>query len=219
MASEEEATPDLYGRDQGMSEEDDEGEDYDGQQGQGQQPVHILVMHKNTSICLKFRDGSSTAKGNDSHIPLVFNKSLKELFGAFDKAGVPLPDTAVVVISQYVFGEKEIKFKCKLYQHVRPSIAISGLNMDHGIRALRGAYSTDVRGGHALLKRYQNTICVIDTLAQEFYQKRKTEKWDFHRLFDEYVYSKICELNDGDASTTSCIGLCRAHYVINKATS
>lgn len=68
--------------------------------------VHILVIYKNTSICLRFPNPKIS-----NALPIIFNMNLQTLQRAFDCASVSIPDALIIEISQFLFPKKVIKYK------------------------------------------------------------------------------------------------------------
>merc|ERR1712013_8586 len=156
--------------------------------------VHILVIYKNTSICLRFPNPNIS-----NALPRIFNMNLQTLQRAFDCASVSIPDALIIEISQFLFPKKNIKYKSKGRVET-----LSVSSNSHNFGTVFGAHYLDEADGQCL-EEYAGVVRNIGAVCQQY--QAATENQNF-LVFDQYIFSNLQHSN-------RC-NLCRVHYVANE---
>jgi len=157
--------------------------------------VHILVIYKNTSICLKFPNPNIS-----SALPIIFNMNLQTLQRAFDCASVSIPGALIIEISQFLFPKKVIK--CKSNGRVQ------SISSNTNFRTVFGAYCLD-EADEPCLEEYAGVVKSIGAVCQQY--QAATENPSKFLVFDQYIFSNICSVRQSNRCD-----LCRVHYVANE---
>jgi len=169
---------------------------------EGLQTIHMLVIYKNTSICLKFKDycPNFTQKMDDNLYPIIINMNLqkfqKTLNDALVLIDVSIPNSLILLLSQYIFPQRECK--CK-----DVDTRLTLFDNINNFGKLFGTYCCNGKFGHDLIKKYENVVLNIGDICNDYSQLTT------FTLFDDYIYENM-------DSTKFDFHLCRSHYVMKK---
>ena len=172
--------------------------------------IHILVIYRNTSICLKFKDNHGVGNQSkcDRNLPIIVNLNLQKLQssinGALSLMDLSIPTALIILISQYLFPRRECKCKSLSNENTENSLTIFDNVNNFG--KIFGTYSLNGKHGHEIIKNYQNIVLKIGDVCNEY---STLKDWI---IFDDFIYKNV----QNSVSSSYCFDLCRSHYVMKK---